>query len=232
MKRLGIDTSARAASAAVCEDEHILCESYLDVGLTHSETLLPMLEAMLRTAAISLDDIEAIAVSVGPGSFTGLRIGIAAVKGLAFPRGIPCIGVSTLEGLAWNLIGQSCIACCVMDARCKQVYTARFAVEGETVTRLCDDEAITIAELEEKLSALGGEKPVILVGDGALLCYNSFGEKLNIQLAPPQLRCQHANSVCRAAAGRAAVGAGELAPAYLRMPQAERERRKKEGEKI
>ncbi|WP_312640517.1 tRNA (adenosine(37)-N6)-threonylcarbamoyltransferase complex dimerization subunit type 1 TsaB [Hydrogenoanaerobacterium sp.] len=233
MKILAIDTSAQAASAAVCEDGRVLCESYVDVKLTHSETLLPMLDSMLHCAALTLNDMDYLAVSVGPGSFTGLRIGIAAVKGLAFPRNILCIAVSTLEGLAYNLTGQSCIACCVMDARCKQVYTACFDVEGETVSRITDDEAITIDALQEKLSGLKEKKPIILVGDGALLCYNSFGEKSRIHLAPPQLRYQHANSVCRAAEQKtaASVGAGELVPAYLRLPQAERELLKKEGMK-
>ncbi|RPF48138.1 tRNA threonylcarbamoyladenosine biosynthesis protein TsaB [Hydrogenoanaerobacterium saccharovorans] len=233
MKILAIDTSARAASAAVCDEERILCESYVDVKLTHSETLMPMLDAMLHCAALTLDDLNYLAVSVGPGSFTGLRIGISAVKGMAFPRKIPCIGVSTLEGLAYNLTGQSCIACCAMDARCKQVYTACFDVEGDSVTRLTADEAITITELEENLLQLQSKKPIIMVGDGALLCYNSFGEKSRYQLAPPQLRYQHANSVCRAALQKtaASVGAGELVPAYLRLPQAERELLKKEGTK-
>lgn len=234
MKLLAIDSSARAASAAVCDDERILCESYVDVKLTHSETLLLMLDAVLRAAALDLSGIDCIAVSAGPGSFTGLRIGIAAVKGLAYPKGLPCIAVSTLEGLAYNLTGQSCIACAVMDARCKQVYTACFDVEGDTVTRMTEDDAITIETLGEKLLQISGEKPVILVGDGAVLCYNNLGENIRIRLAPEQLRYQHANSVGRCARGKTAqaVSAGELIPAYLRLPQAQRELNKKEGEQI
>lgn len=231
MKILAIDSSARAASAAVCEGERVLCESYADVGLTHSETLLPMLDAMLRSAAIPLQQIDRIAVSVGPGSFTGLRIGIAAVKGLAYPSGIPCIGVSTLEGLAYNLAGFDCIACCAMDARCKQVYTACFDISGGTVTRLTEDAAMAVDGLERELCALDAKKPVFLIGDGAQICYNSFGQGSGYRLAPPQLRYQHANSVARAAQRYEdrAVSAGELLPAYLRLPQAERERLKKEG---
>ena len=230
MKILGIDSSARAGSAAVYEDDCLLCESYVDVKLTHSETLLSMLQAMLSAAALTVVDMDYLAVSVGPGSFTGLRIGISAVKGIAFAQDIPCIGVSTLEALAYNLTGQSCIACCVMDARCKQVYTAIFDVEGENVVRLCPDDALAIDVLFEKIAGLKSKKPIVLVGDGAVLCYNSFNEKSNIFLAPSHLRCQRAASVCRVAAGNigGAVTADELSPAYLRLPQAERELIKKE----
>lgn len=231
MKLLGIDSSAKAASAAVWQDGRLLCESYLDVGLTHSETLLPMVEAMLRAAAIAPGELERFAVSAGPGSFTGLRIGISAVKGLAFVGDLPCVPVSTLEALAYNLLGQECVACAVMDARCKQVYTACFAPEGESVKRLTPDEAITIEQLGENLLALRCDRPVVFVGDGASLCYEALHARTGARLAPPHLRLQRAGSVCLAAVahGDEAVPASALNPAYLRLPQAERELIMKEG---
>ncbi|MEF9852640.1 MAG: tRNA (adenosine(37)-N6)-threonylcarbamoyltransferase complex dimerization subunit type 1 TsaB [Hydrogenoanaerobacterium sp.] len=233
MKILGLECSAQAASAAVYEDGRLLCESYVDVKLTHSETLLPMLEAMLKAAALKISDIDCLAVTVGPGSFTGLRIGISAVKGIAFALDIPCIGVSTPEAMAYNLMGQSCTACCVMDARCKQVYAAVFDIEGENVTRILPDEAVAIDVLGENLLKMNCKKPLVLVGDGAVLCYNSFGEKCSAALAPPHLRFQRASGVCALAAQctENAVTADELAPAYLRLPQAERELLKKEENK-
>lgn len=231
MKILGIECSARACSTAVCEDGRILCESYTDVKLTHSETLMPMLDAMLTSSALTVRDIDYMAVAVGPGSFTGLRIGISAVKGMAFALERPCIGVSTLEALAYNLTGQSCIACCAMDARCNQVYTALFDVEGGVVTRMSDDCALTLDELFEKLSGLKAEKNIVLVGDGAEICYNYPNKSFAASLAPPHLLQERAASVCRLAELRteSAVTAALLEPAYLRLPQAERELKRKEG---
>lgn len=231
LKLLGIESSARAASAAVWEDGRLLCEGYVDAGLTHSETLLPVVDAMLRAAALTPDDVDSLAVAAGPGSFTGLRIGIAAVKGMAFARSLPCVPVSTLEALAYNLLGRDCVACAVMDARCKQVYTACFLVGEESVERLTPDEAITIVQLGESLAALHADKPIVFVGDGAHLCMEALGAATGARMAPPHLRLQHAAGVCMAASRRMAeaLPPEALEPAYLRLPQAERELLKKEG---
>lgn len=222
MKILAVDTSAVSASVAVTEDEKIISSFSVNAGLTHSRTLLPMIDAVLTDSETDLDSIDFFSVSAGPGSFTGIRIGIAAVKGLCDAKSKRCLPVSTLEGLAYNLLGQDVIACCVMDARCKQVYTALFDIEGEKVTRLCQDKAVSIEELGKELAAY--KKKIVFVGDGAQICHNSLG----YEIAPPVLRYQNAASVALAAkrqyeADGKSVPASEVMPVYLRLPQAERE---------
>ncbi|MCI8554532.1 MAG: tRNA (adenosine(37)-N6)-threonylcarbamoyltransferase complex dimerization subunit type 1 TsaB [Clostridiales bacterium] len=231
MTILALDTSAGPASCAVSEEGQIVASAAVNVRLTHSQTLMPMVEGMLKNAGLTLEDIDLMAVSVGPGSFTGIRIGVSALKGLAFPRTTPCAGVSTLAAIARNLegtaIGEESIVCPVMDARCCQVYTALFATNCEGgLTRLTADGALTLEELEARLTSL--KKNVFLVGDGAELCYNTLKDKLPCRLAPPHLRYQQAAGVAMEAVGLAAAGqtvpAEELMPVYLRLPQAERER--------
>lgn len=222
MKILAVDTSAVSASVAVTEDEKILSSFSVNAGLTHSRTLLPMIDAVLTDSETDLDSIDFFSVSAGPGSFTGIRIGIAAVKGLCDAKGKRCLPVSTLEGLAYNLLGQDVIACCVMDARRKQVYTALFDMEGEKVTRLCEDKAVSIDELGKELAAY--QKKIVFVGDGAEICHTSLG----YEIAPPVLRYQNAASVALAAQRQyevdgKSVPASEVMPVYLRLPQAERE---------
>lgn len=233
MKILAVESSATSASVAVTEDGKIVSEVYVSAGLTHSQTLLPMVSSCLETANLNLDDIDCIAVAKGPGSFTGIRIGIAAVKGLAF-AGKECCAVSTLEGMAYNFLGGSCIACCVMDARCSQVYMALFDC-GEKIVRLCEDKAVMMSELPEIIEKIKKDikKDVILLGDGAELCYNYLKTVYNnISLAPPLSRFQRASGVALAAQN----GAGEfmppenLLPVYLRVPQAERELKKRRAE--
>ena len=226
MKILALDTSAKTATAAVVEEDKILCRASVTVNLTHSQTLLPLCDSMLTAAGMALRDIDLFAVSMGPGSFTGLRIGIGAVKGMAQGLNKPCLGVSTLEALACNYTGLQGIVCAVMDARCQQVYTAVFRVSGGAPERLTPDEALAIEELGKKL--LSFNEPVTFVGDGALLCYEALKDMLSAVLAPPQLRLQDAASVAFAAQrflqnGGQPLGAAELMPQYLRLPQAERE---------
>jgi tRNA threonylcarbamoyladenosine biosynthesis protein TsaB len=236
MKILAIDTSAGPASCAVVEDEKILAAASVNVRLTHSQTLMPMVEGMLKNAALSLEDIGLLAVSAGPGSFTGVRIGVAAVKGLAFPRDIPCAAVSTLAAIARNWEGipapEELVICPVMDARCRQVYTARFLLGTDgSVSRQTPDRALTIDELQSEL--MPAKKTTILVGDGAELCYNTLKGLFDCRLAPPHLRYQQATGVAMEATVMAqagqAVPAGQLLPLYLRLPQAERERLAAEG---
>lgn len=226
MKILAIDTSAVAASAAVEEDDKILCESFTNVGLQHSRTLMPMIDSMLEYTGIKLTDISFFAVSKGPGSFTGIRIGLSAVKGMAAALDIPCVGVSTLEALAYNF-GEICqgILCPVMDARCSQVYNALFESDGNSFSRLCEDRAVSVEKLREEIKKL--KKSIYLVGDGAELCYNAWkGQIERLFIAPPNLRFQRASSVAQAAKeafqkGKA-TDAGALMPSYLRPPQAVR----------
>ena len=225
---LAMDSSATPASAALLEDDKILSEFYIHTKQTHSQTLMPMVEAVLKLSGKTLDDLNCIAVSAGPGSFTGVRIGVSCVKGLAMTRNIPCAGVSTLRAMAENAKGMSGVVCAVMDARCGQVYNAMFRVEGDTVERISEDRALPISELAEECAAYG--EKLLLVGDGAELCYKTFAA-FGAKLLQPQLRFQRASGVAYAA--KALYESGEtvtpdaLMPVYLRLPQAERELKKK-----
>lgn len=235
MNILAIDTSAKAAGCAVYRDGQLFAESFLNAGLTHSQTIMPMVRDMLACARMEPGDIDVFAVSAGPGSFTGLRIGISAVKGMAMAQNAPCAAVSTLEALAFNLAAFSGIIVPAMDARRSQVYTAIFTGDGRSPVRKTDDEAISIDELGEKLREFG-ETPVMLVGDGARLCYEKLRDRLpGLLIAPENMLYQRASGVCTAALGMAERGllqtTGELEPVYLRLPQAERERLERSGEK-
>lgn len=224
MRILGIDTSAGAASCAVCEtgeSRKVLASGYINTRLNHSQTLVPLMENMLKSAEIGIESIDALAVSNGPGSFTGLRIGVSAIKGIAFAAEKPCIAVSSLEAMAYNCLLHKGVVCAVMDARCNQVYNALFRVEKGIVTRICEDRALFIPDLAEELKGIREE--ILLVGDGADLTYKTINGE-NVTLAPPLLRYQNAVSVCFAAEKGREISAKELMPSYLRLPQAERER--------
>lgn len=229
MKILAFESSAKTASCAVCEEDKVLCESDVSTGLTHSQTLMPMVQDMLKNAQLELCEIDQIAVSSGPGSFTGLRIGVAAAKGLAQPLSLDCKAVSTLEALAFNLAGFDCIAVCVMDARRNQVYNAIFDVSRGNPKRLCDDRAISISDLLDELKQENYKKQIILVGDGANLCYNSFKDEIDISISSPQNRLQKASSVAFCAfAQKNKMSAKEVRVNYLRPSQAERELKDKQ----
>ncbi len=217
---LGIDSSAISAGCALVEGNKIIAEEFLNTRHTHSETLLPMVSGMLKNAGVALRDVERVAVTAGPGSFTGLRIGIATVKGLCMGAEKPCAAVSTLEAIAYNFIGIDGIICACMDARCKQVYNALFRSESGTVTRLCDDRAVSLELLSDELSRLDGR--IILAGDGAEIT-DAFTEG-RYSLAPPMLRFQRGSGVCFAAEKLSDIKPEALMPTYLRLPQAERER--------
>ena len=225
MKILALDSSAVVDSVALCEDSRMVARYTLNTGNTHSQTLLPMIESVLKSAEWEIDDLDLFAVSNGPGSFTGVRIGVATVKGLAFGKNIPCAGVSTLEALAYNLRYFNGIICPVMNARRAQVYNALFSCKDGVLTRLCPDRAISIAELDEELCSM--DQPIYLVGDGYDITLDGL-EKTTVRPVPDELRYQSGYSV--ALCGLAAYERGEavddptLAPVYLRPSQAERER--------
>lgn len=226
MKILALESSAVAASAALCEDEMLLGQTYLHTGLTHSQTLLPMAAGLLEQCGLKPQDLDLIAVAAGPGSFTGLRIGVAAAKGLAFGAGIPVIGVSTLEAMAAGLAHWDGLVICAMDARRQQVYNANFLAKVGTLTRLTEDRAIALSELVKEVE--NDERPKIIVGDGGRLCYNALLEQgVPCVLAPPHLLQQSAAAVGLAAEealrrGETPVSAQELLPVYLRQAQADR----------
>lgn len=229
MKILGIDSSAKTASVSIVNDGKILALLYSNTGFTHSVTLMPTVQNAFKITDLTPDDIDAYAVSAGPGSFTGVRIGVAAVKGLAQPKNKPCAAVSTLEAIAYPLKGFDCIAVSVMDARREQVYHASFKCENNSLSRLCEDEAISIEELYEKLKNL--KLPVYFIGDGSELCYKTIGDRLeNAKIAPEQIRYQKADSVSLLAFEKLqrgeAVSAYSLCPVYLRESQARQNLRK------
>lgn len=232
MKILAFESSAKAAGAAILSDGVLLGESYLNSGLTHSCTLLQMAEDLLRTCALSSADIDVVAAAAGPGSFTGVRIGVAAAKGCAWGRELPLYGVSTLEAMVRGAAMCDGVYCACMDARRAQVYNAVFSVEDGKLLRLSEDRAISIEELGAELKNL--EKAIFLVGDGAELCYNTLRVSIPaLCLLPEHLRGQHASGTALAA--QAKIDAGEpgsgleLIPSYLRLSQAERTRIEKEN---
>lgn len=228
MKILGIDSSARSASVAITDGEKLLGSFYTNTGLTHSQTLMPMIESLLKNANVRLDEIDLIAVNKGPGSFTGIRIGVAAAKGMADVLKTPVYGASTLGSMAYNLIDTDCVACCAMDARCGQVYYALFDITDGKITRLTPDEADSIENVEKKLEEY--KKVKIIVGDGAEICYNNLKSKDGVRLTSQAHRFQSAVGVCLEAMNAPQekyVESAQLVPEYLRLPQAERELNKK-----
>lgn len=218
---LGIESSAGPASAAVAGDGRLLGEFFVNTKQTHSQTLLPMVDALLKNLGLGCGDLDCIAVSNGPGSFTGVRIGVSCAKGMAMPNETPCCGVSTLECIAYGGAGlMGSVICAVMDARCKQVYNALFRAGPEGLVRLTEDRALSIEDLGRECREYGED--LVLFGDGAELCHREFNA-WGARLAPADRRFQRAAGVALLAGGRQWISAGELMPAYLRMPQAERE---------
>ncbi len=232
MKILAFETSAKAASVALMDENRLLGQSYQNTGLTHSQTLLTMAEDLIKTCGCTAQDITAVAVAAGPGSFTGVRIGVAAAKGFAWGGELPCYGVSTLEAMARSLGVYSGIICPVMDARRSQVYNALFRMESGNCTRIAPDRAISLQDLGAELQNFS--EPIFLVGDGSILCYNSLLERVPSLICPAEHRMhQKADGVAlcaREMIARGEVGSAEgLAPNYLRLSQAERERLEKEN---
>ena len=227
---LAFETSAKAASVALMDDKKLLGESYQNTGLTHSQTLMVMAEDLLKQCGKTVADVTAVAVAEGPGSFTGVRIGVAAAKGFAWGGELPCYGVSTLEAMAEHLGIYQGYVCPCMDARRSQVYNALFYVNQGKLTRIREDRAIALSELGEELKPLS--EPVFLVGDGSNLTYHTLSQEIPNLVLPPEHRMhQRATGVALLAAKKIAVGdpgdGNALTPNYLRLSQAERERMEK-----
>ena len=227
---LAFETSAKAGSVALHDGNTLLGESYCNTGLTHSQTLMVMAEDLMKNCSVTPKDITAVAVAAGPGSFTGVRIGVAAAKGFAWGAQIPCYGASTLEAMALQLGIYDGFVLPVMDARRAQVYNALFQAKEGKLTRMCEDRAIALSDLLQELKTLKG--PIFLVGDGSTLCYNSLKEEIPDLVLPPEHRMhQRAAGVALAAILHPDSGDGAtLTPNYLRLSQAERERLEKEKE--
>ena len=227
---LAFETSAKAASVALLEDGKLLGESYQNTGLTHSQTIMVMAEDLLKQCGKTVADVTAVAVANGPGSFTGIRIGVAAAKGFAWGAELPCVGASTLASMAVGLGIWQGYVCPVMDARRSQVYNALYHVDCGKYTRIREDRAISLQELGEDVKNLS--EPIFLVGDGSVLYYNTLSEKVPGLILPPEARMhQRAAGVALEAERLLRSGgtfpAGALVPNYLRLSQAERERNEK-----
>ena len=228
---LAFETSAKAGSVALLEGRKLLGESYQNTGLTHSQTIMPMAQSLIAACGYTPQNVQAVAVAAGPGSFTGIRIGVAAAKGFAWGGEIPCYGVSTLEAMALNLGIYDGLVVGVMDARRSQVYTATFRADKGVLTRITEDRAISLQQLGEELSQ--SDRPVYLVGDGSTLTYNTLSATVTQLVMPPEHNMhQRAAGVGLAAAAMIEAGlpgnGAELQPNYLRLSQAERERMEKE----
>ncbi len=229
MRILAIESTARAASVALCEDGRLIGQYFQSSALTHSRTLLKMARDMLENLELTVSELDAVAVAAGPGSFTGVRIGVAAAKGLCWGADKPCVGVSTLEAMAWQCagIGEGVI-CAAMDARRGEIYNALFEYSGGELKRLTPDRAVPLELIAGEAKNL--KKTYFFVGDGGKLCYNKFLEAgLPADLPPEPLMLQTAWGVAKAAEGRTPVPALDLTPNYLRLSQAERERLEKLG---
>lgn len=214
---LSMDSSAVTASVALTDGDEIIKSEFVNSGLTHSETLLPMITRVMDGHKYS--KLDGIAITAGPGSFTGVRIGVATVKGLAFNDNIPCYSVSTLEAIAYNFVDKNAVVCAVMDARRMQFYNALFRVQNGKVERLCDDRAISIEDLRNELKQYD---KVIIAGDGAKLCFQNIILE-NCTLADEDRIYQNAVGVAKAAQNKNAISPKALMPVYLRQSQAERE---------
>ena len=229
---LAFETSAKAAGVALHDGAKLLAECYQNTGLTHSQTLMVMAEDLLKQCSLSVRDVTHVAVAAGPGSFTGVRIGVAAAKGFAWGGELPCHGVSTLEAMARNLGVHEGVVCACMDARRNQVYNALFRAEQGCLRRITEDRAIALAELKEELKALS--EPIYLVGDGANLTYNTLKPEIPGLVLPAEHRIhQRGAGVALAALEQIRAGqvgdAAALEPNYLRLSQAEREKLEKEN---
>lgn len=232
MKSLALDSAEKTASVAIFDNDKLICESFLNTGFTHSQTLLPMIDSCLKISKIDIKDIDQFIVTNGPGSFTGLRIGLATIKGLAFSNAsslsnsslLNCKAVSTIEALAYNLIDFSGIICPALDARCSQVYCGIFKCENKTITRLEEDSAISIEDLKVKLKKFK-DYPIFLLDNGNHLCYNTLKDDFGSQmcLVSDNLQYLKASSLFLASKTKKLVSPADLSPTYLRLSQAQRQ---------
>lgn len=237
MKILAIDTTAKTAAGAICDNGNVICSFAVTGGFTHSETMLPEIDRLLEKAKLSISDIDIFAVSAGPGSFTGVRIGVSLIKGLAFGRNVPCVGVSSLEALSRNAdgIGGRFIACPVMDARRNQLYNAFFLCDDDRRERLCEDRLVSAEKLAAELSEFS--LPIYFFGDGYDIAKKAFPQASD---TPKELILQNGVSVAKTAfevytkaEDKSVFTDFALSPSYLRPSQAEREyNAKKEKESI
>ena len=223
MKILAVDTSSAVATAAICEDDKLICEFVLNNKLTHSQTILPIIDSCFEKSEMTPEDIDVFAVAEGPGSFTGLRIGVTTIKGLAHAVDKPVTGVNTLEALAYNLPFCPYIIAPIMDARREQVYNALYKFEDGRLIEIAPPRAIALDDCIAELDKMG--EKVVFLGDGVPVFKDKIAEKLpdTAFFAPQNCNIQRASCVCQAAKTKGTIHYAKLAPVYLRKSQAERE---------
>lgn len=231
MKTLAVESSGKSCSVAVADNNIIIADIFLNNGLTHSQTLSTMIDFALISAKVDIRDIDLFAVANGPGSFTGVRIGVSNIKGLAQPLKTKCAPVSTLAAIAFNLIGINSYVCTALDARCSQFYYAIFKCDSDKAERLSPDSAGGFEEIINTVTnVLKPTDSIILAGDGAEKLFEFFNDSEFIaKLTPETLRLQRAAGVCKAATSMLKseyCSADDLQPFYLRPPQAERNLKK------
>ena len=224
MLLLSIDASGKSAACAVTDGDKVICSEFINSGLTHSQTLLPMIDKMLKEANVDIKDIDAFAITNGPGSFTGLRIGMSLVMGLAGDK--PCYPVPTLLALAHNITDRDIVIIPAMDARRQQVYTAVFECKGGEIHRLEEDSAIAVSEVVAKFENYK-DKEIIIIGDGAYLFEDVIKGYDNVSIGNIDNVYPLGASIARAAQNIGSVKASELKLSYLRLSQAERELKEK-----
>lgn len=226
---LGIDTSGKTASVAVCSEQAVLAQTSVLTRLTHSQIIMPICTEVLRNAGIQLGEIDAMAVSNGPGSYTGLRIGVSAVKAMSFAMNKKCIGVSTLESLAYNMRGFRGVICSVMKARADLLYTAFFTSYKDEITRIFDDTILSESDIISRIKGYHGD--IVLVGDASEELYKvcGFDGSENIMLAPPHLRLQLASSICYASFSKQFGTPDSLNAEYLQQVKAEKDLMEKQA---
>lgn len=227
MKMLSIDSSGKTAAAAVTDSDQLLAQSFTDSGFTHSQTLLPMVDSTLKIAGIDITEIEEFAVTSGPGSFTGLRIGVALAMGLAGDR--LCRPVSSLEALAYNFVSCNSIIIPVMDARRQQVYTSIFESNGKKLCRLMPDQAVSVQDVCDRIRQYSANRHVFLLGDGMYLFEDIAGQIENLSFADGKKIYTQGLGVALASQNVTPVRAHEIKINYLRMSQAERELKEKQN---
>ena len=229
MKILSVDTSSNVASVAITEDEKLICEITVNTKKTHSQTLMPMIDSALKQSELEIKDVDLVVAANGPGSFTGLRIGVSAVKGIAHALDIPVVGVSILEAMAYNLPFCEYLISPIMDARRDQVYNAVYKWENEEISEVRAPRALSIEELTDEL--LKNDKKVVFLGDGVKVHKEYIKDKMGEKalFAPVSALEQRASGLATAAKNKKAVSCYELSPIYLRKPQAERELEEKEN---
>ncbi len=218
MKILGIDTSGKNASVAICDENTVISSSKFTTNLTHSQVILPLVENVLENAKLTIDDIDGFTVAVGPGSYTGLRIGISAVKAMCFAQNKKCIGISTLEALAYNCVCFKGTIVALMHARPNIAYYGIYKSDGITLTQINDDSISDLDKINDIISEI--EDDIIVTGD----CAKIFSDKYNVKIAPVSNRYTDSVSLCMLAMNKDLIEPDELNAEYLQITKAEKDK--------